>query len=135
VKKTRAQLLWLFQAYLDKLQIHDPERREAMSALYLEKKLSRLTAADFHRWIKTGQFRITARNDFMRTRGSRLAVFTTWLDRHRPEATREERERLTRLYYTGNISRPIQKQFHKFIQTEIHDGRRLPWAMDTKGAR
>ena len=127
MKKTRAQLLWLFQAYLDKLNVLEPERRMRMSTMYLEKTLSRPTECDFNRWIKTRQFTIQQRNEIMRTRGSRLAAFSTWLDKYRPNATRDERERLTRLYNDGHISRPIQKQFHEFIHNEIHDGRRLPW--------
>lgn len=129
MKKTRAQLLWMFQAYLDRLKVYDPERRMRLSTMYLENQLSRATECDFNRWIKTGQFNIRERTEVMRTRGSRLAAFVTWLDKYRPEATREERQRLTRLYNSGHISRPIQKEFHKFIQTEIHDGRRLPWAV------
>jgi len=125
MKKTRAQLLWIFQAYLDRLNIIEPERRERLSSLFLDRGLSRDTEREFSAWLKTNQL-LPARAFVMRTRTSRLAYFSAWLNQYRPFADREERERLIRLYNNKQLARDIEREFHKYIRATIEDRRALP---------
>jgi hypothetical protein len=124
VKQTRAQLLWTFQAYLDRLKIMDPERRERLSSLFLDRGLSRETEKEFSAWLKTNHL-LPARPVVMRTRGSRLAYFRTWLDIFRPFADRDERERLTRLYNNKQLARDIEREFHQYVRNNVSDRRML----------
>ena len=114
MKQTRPQLLWVFQLYLDKLQIMDPERRERLSAMFLERKLSRPTEIDFKQWQKSNQ--LMPATQIMRTRGSRLWLFRVWLNQYRLFESTEERERLTRLYVTRSLSREIEREFHVWVR-------------------
>ena len=117
MRRTRAQLLWTFQLYLDALKIYEPERRERLSAMYLERMLSRATERDFLQWLKTNK--VTPAPILVRTRGSRLMFFSSWLNRYRPFADREERERLIRLYNSRSLARDIERDFHRFVREEI----------------
>lgn len=117
MKATRAQLLWTFQLYLDKLNIMDPERRDRLSEMFLERHLSRPTELDFKTWLKTNK--LTPATIVLRTRGSRLAFFSAWLNRYRPFADREERERLIRLYNSKALSRDIEREFHQYVRAEV----------------
>lgn len=123
-KQTRAQLLWLFQAYLDKCGIFAEDRRENLSTMWLERRLSRATENDFRHFQKTNS-RAPKPKSVMTTRGSRLALFSTWLDRTRPQADPEERERLIRLYNARQLSGPLVVEFHKFARQQ-DDGRVMP---------
>jgi len=116
-RRTRPQLLWTFQAYLDALKIMEPERRERLSLMYLERALSRSTERDFLSWLKSNK--ITPAAVIVRTRGSRLMFFSAWLNRYRPYADREERERLIRLYNNRMLSREIEREFHQFVRSEV----------------
>lgn len=124
MKRTRPQLLWRFQEYLDARAIMEPERRERLSAMFLERQLSRPTELDFSAWMKGGAY-FREQPQLMRTRGSRLMFFRAWLDTWRPMADREERERLTRLYNARQLSRDIEREFHQFVRTS-GDNRRMP---------
>jgi hypothetical protein len=117
MKRTRAELLWVFQLYLDKCQVMDPERRDRLSSMFLERQLSRPTERDFFTWQKTN--RLTPATVIARTRGSRLFHFVTWLDCNRPFASAEERQRLTRLYNARALSREIEREFHQFLRSKI----------------
>jgi hypothetical protein len=117
MKRTRAQLLWTFQAYLDALQILEPERRERLSLMFLERMLSRATERDFQQWLKTNK--VMPAPVIVRTRSSRLMFFSSWLNRYRPFANREERERLIRLYNSKALARDIERDFHRFMREEI----------------
>ena len=125
--KSRAQLLWLFQAYLDAAGVWDPERRERLNELYLERRLARDMEKGFRQWLTTRQV-ITEHTVIMRTRGSRLAVFTDFLDQRRPFHKAEDRQRLTRFYLAGKLARDVEREFHQFCrqQSEAGDYRRLP---------
>jgi len=113
-KQTRPQLLWVFQIYLDMLKIADPERRERLGNMFLQRQLSRATEKDFTQWRTTN--RLSAATPVMRTRGSRLWLFRAWLDQYRIFETPVERERLTRLYLTRALSREIEREFHQFVR-------------------
>lgn len=117
MKRTRAQMLWTFQAYLDALKIMEPERRERLSLMFLERMLSRATERDFLQWLKTNK--VLPKPVLVRTRGSRLMFFSSWLNRYRPFAQREERERLIRLYSKKQLARDIEREFHQFMRDEI----------------
>lgn len=123
--KTRCQLLWIFQLYLDQKNIHDPERRERLSGLYLDRGLTRDMEREFSAWLKTRHL-MPERSAVMRTRGSRLAYFSAWLNQFRPWAPQEERERLIRLYNAKAIDRDIERQFHQYVRASIEDRRMLP---------
>jgi len=124
-RPTRAQLLWLFQAYLDKCGIFDTERRDSLSTMWLQRRLSRPTEAEFRHFLKTNN-RAPKPPSVMATRGSRLAAFSTFLDRQRPGADRDERERLIRLYNGRQLSRQLEREFHTFCRQQLSDGRVLP---------
>lgn len=117
MRTTRPQLLWTFQLYLDKLKIMEPERRDRLSQMFLERALSRATEIEFLAWLKTN--RLMPSKIVMRTRGSRLAWFSAWLNRYRPFADREERERLIRLYNDRTLSRDIEREFHAYVKAEV----------------
>jgi hypothetical protein len=110
-------LLWAFQIYLDKLKIMEPERRDRLSQMFLERALSRPTELEFLAWLKNN--RLMPSKIIMRTRGSRLAWFSAWLNRYRPYADREERERLIRLYNDRTLSRDIEREFHAYVKAEV----------------
>lgn len=124
MRRTRAQLLWTFQIYLDSLNIYDPDRRDSLTRLYLSKNLSRSTDRAFSHWLKTN--RHLERPAVMRTRGSRLAAFCTFLDRHRPDLDKDGRDRLIRFYANKQLSRVIEETFHRFVREDLQDGRTLP---------
>jgi hypothetical protein len=117
MRTTRPQLLWTFQLYLDKLKIMEPERRDRLSQMFLERALSRATEIEFLAWLKTN--RLMPSKIVMRTRGSRLAWFSAWLNRYRPFADRGERERLIRLYNDRTLSRDIEREFHAYVKAEV----------------
>jgi hypothetical protein len=117
MKRTRAQMLWTFQLYLDALKIWEPERRERLSAMFLERMLSRPTERDFLTWLKTNK--LTPAPVLVRTRGSRLMFFSTWLNAYRPLADKAERERLIRLYNSKSLARDIERDFHRYMREEI----------------
>lgn len=117
MKRTRAQLLWTFQLYLDTMRIMDPERRDRLSQMFMERALSRPTECDFATWLKTN--RLTPAPVIVRTRGSRLMFFSTWLDSYRPYADKDEWERLIRLYNTKSLARDIERDFHRYLREEI----------------
>jgi hypothetical protein len=125
MKQTRAQLLWIFQAYLDKCSIFQPERRECLSALFVDGQLSTSTEKDFKHWLKTSR-RLPRPPVVMRSRGSRLAVFSTWLDRTRPDISRDDRERLIRLYNSRQLSGKLVVEFHQFARANDNDYRKMP---------
>jgi hypothetical protein len=117
VKRTRAQMLSTFQLYLDALKIFEPERRDRLSQMFLERMLSRATERDFLTWLKTNK--VKPAPILVRTRGSRLMFFSAWLNRYRPFADRDERERLTRLYNQKSLARDIEREFHRFLREEV----------------
>jgi hypothetical protein len=85
--------------------------------MFLERALSRATEIEFLAWLKTN--RLMPSKIVMRTRGSRLAWFSAWLNRYRPFADREERERLIRLYNDRTLSRDIEREFHAYVKAEV----------------
>jgi hypothetical protein len=117
MKLTRPQMLWRFWEYLEAAKIFDSERRMRLTTLYLERGLSRSMECDFNRWLKTNH--VTEHTVVMRTRGSRLAYFSAWLNQYRRLASREERERLIRLYNGRALDRNIEREFHQFIREKI----------------
>lgn len=121
MRRTRAQLLWKFQGYMDSLKIMDPERRDRWSNMFLQRQLSRATENDFKQWCRSNRaaFGLESTTPPMRTRGSRLVRFSTWLYTARPYADREERERLIRLYNGKALARGIELEFHRFIHKEF----------------
>lgn len=114
MKKTRAQLLWVFQLYLDKLGIFEEERRDRLTVMFLERGLSAHTEKDFKQWQRTN--RICPATVILRTRGNRMWVFRSWMDQERPFLDDDARGRWLRLYLTKALSRELEYDFHLWVR-------------------